>query len=96
MSPYWGTDAKNQAVSKYKKISDEELKKFRQKIRYEIKIGKRKTKCRLRQRYQCKSCNHKFVNDPIKGYKADAKLITLSMDLYFKGLKSLFNKITYL
>lgn len=51
-----------------------------------IKIGKRKTKCGLRQRYQCKECNRKFVNDPIKGYKATAKLICLSMDLYFKGL----------
>jgi len=51
-----------------------------------IKIGKRKTKCGLRQRYQCKECNRKFVNDPIKGHKATAKLITLCMDLYFKGL----------
>ena len=51
-----------------------------------IKIGKRKTKCGLRQRYQCKDCKRKFVNDPIKGHKATAKLITLCMDLYFKGL----------
>lgn len=51
-----------------------------------IKIGKRKTKCGDRQRYQCKNCYRKFVNEPIKGYKANAKLITLSMDLYFKGL----------
>jgi transposase-like protein len=51
-----------------------------------IKMGKRKTQCGERQRYQCKSCNRKFVADPIKGYKATAKLITLSMDLYFKGL----------
>jgi len=51
-----------------------------------IRIGKRKTKCGDRQRYQCKNCHRKFVNDPIKGYKATAKLITLSMDLYFKGL----------
>ena len=51
-----------------------------------IRMGKRKTKCGDRQRYQCKNCHRKFVNDPIKGYKADAKLITLSMDLYFKGL----------
>jgi len=51
-----------------------------------IRMGKRKTQCGERQRYQCKSCNRKFVSDPIKGYKATAKLITLSMDLYFKGL----------
>jgi transposase-like protein len=51
-----------------------------------IKAGKRKTKCGYRQRYQCKNCNRKFTDDPIKGYKADAKLICLSMDLYFKGL----------
>lgn len=51
-----------------------------------IKVGKRKTKCGPRQRYQCKDCKRKFVNDPIKGYKATAKLICLSMDLYFKGL----------
>ena len=51
-----------------------------------IWMGKRKTQCGERQRYQCKMCNRKFVADPIKGYKATAKLITLSMDLYFKGL----------
>jgi transposase-like protein len=51
-----------------------------------IRMGKRKTQCGERQRYQCKSCDRKFVSDPIKGYKATAKLITLSMDLYFKGL----------
>ncbi len=51
-----------------------------------IKIGKRKTKCGLRQRYQYKDCKRKFVNDSVKGHKANAKLITLCMDLYFKGL----------
>ena len=51
-----------------------------------IKIGKRKTKCGLRQRYHCKDCKRKFVNDPVKGHKATAKIICLSMDLYFKGL----------
>lgn len=31
-----------------------------------IKSGKRKSECGLRQRYQCKNCKRKFVNDPVK------------------------------
>ena len=51
-----------------------------------IGVGKRKTKCGQRQRYQCKDCTRKFVNASIKGHKATAKIICLSMDLYYRGL----------
>ena len=51
-----------------------------------VKDGYRDTKIGRRQRYLCKVCKRKFVIDPIKGRKATAKIITLCMDLYYKGL----------
>ncbi len=51
-----------------------------------VKDGVRKNKNGKRQRYKCKECGKRFVLDPIKGHKANGKLIALSMDLYFKGL----------
>ena len=51
-----------------------------------IKHGKRKTKQGMRQRYLCKDCRKAFVNDQIKGHKANGQLIALTMDLYYKGL----------
>jgi len=56
-----------------------------------IKHGTRKNKNGVKQRYLCKDCNRTFVLDPVKGHKANGKLIALSMDLYFKGLS--FRKI---
>lgn len=53
-----------------------------------IKRGFRKTKAGLRiQRYSCKACKHRFVIR--QGYdrmKNDPKLVTLAMDLYYKGV----------
>lgn len=57
-----------------------------------IKHGTRKNKNGVKQRYLCKDCNKTFVLDPIKGHKANGKLIALTMDLYFKGLS--LRKIT--
>ncbi|MGC9308976.1 MAG: IS1/IS1595 family N-terminal zinc-binding domain-containing protein, partial [Thermoplasmatota archaeon] len=51
-----------------------------------IKHGTRKTKNGEKQRYLCKDCQSTFVISKIKGYKANAKLIALTMDLYFKGM----------
>jgi transposase-like protein len=51
-----------------------------------IKNGQRKTKYGIRQRYRCKNCKKKFVLDPIRKHKVNGKMITLTMDLYFKGL----------
>lgn len=51
-----------------------------------VKFGVRKNKSGIKQRYTCKDCNKKFVLEPIKYIKGNAKLITLTMDLYFKGL----------
>ena len=40
----------------------------------------------LKQVYKCKDCNRKFVIDEgFKKMKYDPKIITLSLDLYFKG-----------
>lgn len=52
-----------------------------------IKSGKRKTERGKLQRYKCKECNFRFVID--KGFskmKHTPRAITLSMDLYFKGI----------
>ncbi len=51
-----------------------------------MKRGKRKTTTGIKQRYKCKSCNRRFVPDLVKRTKVDAKMITLIMDLYYKGL----------
>ncbi len=51
-----------------------------------MKRGKRKTATGVKQRYKCKSCNRRFVPDLVKRTKVDAKMITLIMDLYYKGL----------
>ncbi len=51
-----------------------------------VKDGIRKNKHGKKQRYRCKDCGKRFVLDPVKGHKANGKLIALSMDLYFKGL----------
>jgi len=53
-----------------------------------VKDGVRKNKHREIQRYRCKDCGHRFTIDKIKGYKVNAKLIALTMDLYFKGLST--------
>jgi len=52
-----------------------------------VKSGNRKTEFGIIQRFECKSCGFRFVVD--KGFsrmKHDPDLITLSLDLYFKGL----------
>jgi len=51
-----------------------------------IKKDKRKTKAGIKQRFLCKDCGHKFVSDPIKKVKGNGKIITLVLDLYFKGV----------
>jgi transposase-like protein len=58
-----------------------------------IKRGIRKTSYGEIQRYGCHDCNHRFVVD--KGFcrvKHDPKVITLTLDLYFKGVS--LRKIT--
>lgn len=52
-----------------------------------IKSGIRKTGFGETQRYKCKSCDYMFAID--KGFsrmKSEPTAITLSMDLYFKGV----------
>jgi transposase-like protein len=52
-----------------------------------IKWGNRKTQFGTTQRYACMDCNHSFVVD--KGFcrmKNSPKTITLTLDLYFKGV----------
>jgi putative transposase len=52
-----------------------------------VKWGNRKTQFGTTQRYACHDCNHKFVVD--KGFcrmKFSPKVITLTLDLYFKGV----------
>jgi len=51
-----------------------------------VKNGNRKTEQGTRQRYKCKDCRNRFTWELIKQRKVSAKMITLAMDLYFKGL----------
>lgn len=52
-----------------------------------IKSGIRKTGFGEAQRYKCKSCDYRFTIDKgFSGMKNEPKAITLSMDLYFKGV----------
>ncbi len=51
-----------------------------------IKIVKN-GKARKKQRYYCRSCNRTFVAEKdFRKYKASGKLITLAIDLYYKGV----------
>jgi len=51
-----------------------------------VRNGSRNTKSGIRQRYLCKDCKKRFVIEPIKHVKGNSKIVTLTMDLYFKGL----------
>ena len=54
-----------------------------------IRSGNRKTGLGTVQRYECKACDYRFVID--KGFskmKHDPNVITLTLDLYFKGLSN--------
>jgi transposase-like protein len=50
------------------------------------KEGFRKNKSGKKQKYRCKDCGKYFVLDPVKHVKGNGKIVTLAMDLYFKGL----------
>lgn len=52
-----------------------------------IRNGIRKNKGMDKQRFKCLNCEKTFIQNPeFKGYKADAKVVTCVMDLYFKGI----------
>lgn len=50
-----------------------------------IKRGIRKTATEQKQRYFCKECKKRFVTQIISKTKVNAKMVTLIMDLYYKG-----------
>jgi transposase-like protein len=56
------------------------------------KNGNRKTEQGIRQRYRCKDCGNRFTWELIKQRKVNTKMITLTLDLFFKGLS--LRKIT--
>lgn len=51
-----------------------------------VKDGNRITKGVKKQRYLCRSCHKRFVYDLVRKSKANAKIITLVLDLWFKGV----------
>lgn len=51
-----------------------------------VKNGARKTSAGTKQRFKCLACKKRFVLTPIKYVKADAKIVVLTLDLYYKGL----------
>ena len=50
------------------------------------KQGYRINKNGKKQKFRCNECKKHFVLDPVKYHKANAKIIVLTMDLYYKGL----------
>ena len=51
-----------------------------------VKNATRKTRRGIIQRIRCKECHRRFIEQPMKYIKADAKIVCLTMDLYYKGL----------
>lgn len=51
-----------------------------------VKRGIRHNTNGKKQRFVCKQCSRRFVLDAFKKMKADGKIITLVLDLYFKGI----------
>lgn len=51
-----------------------------------VSDGFHNNKSGKKQRLRCRNCKHRFVNEPLKYLKANSKIVTLTMDLYFKGL----------
>jgi len=51
-----------------------------------IKRGVRHDKTSDKQRFSCKDCKKRFVLEPIKYIKGNAKIVCLAMDCYYKGL----------
>jgi transposase-like protein len=52
-----------------------------------FKNGSRKTQGKVKQRFFCRDCKRTFIEDKgFEKFKGEPKLITLIMDLYFKGV----------
>jgi transposase-like protein len=51
-----------------------------------IRRGIRKNRNVKKQRFSCKSCGRRFVIDIAKHTKGNGKIVTLCLDLYFKGI----------
>jgi len=51
-----------------------------------IKRGVRKNKNVQKQRYSCKECGKRFILDVASKTKGNGKIVTLCLDLYFKGI----------
>ena len=50
------------------------------------KFGTRKTTMGLKQRWICKDCNKRFVNEPVNHIKGNLDAVTIAMDLYMRGV----------
>ena len=50
------------------------------------KFGTRKTTMGLKQRWLCKDCNKRFVNEPKTNIKGNLDVVTIAMDLYMRGV----------
>jgi len=76
-------ELKNQLLEENKKIFD--CCPYCKSKNY-IKRGYRKTECGSKQRLFCKDCKKYFVLDPVKKHKGNGQIVTLTMDLFYKGL----------
>ncbi|MCL4411412.1 DDE-type integrase/transposase/recombinase [Candidatus Marsarchaeota archaeon] len=50
-----------------------------------IQKGLRKNKSGAKQKYRCLECGAFFVLDPTKGIKGNARIVCLTLDMYYKG-----------
>jgi len=52
-----------------------------------VKNGNRKNSNNIKQRYRCKNCGRSFILEKeFSGLKGNSKVVTLVLDLYFKGM----------
>jgi len=50
------------------------------------KYGTRKTTMGLKQRWLCKTCGKRFINEPIKKIKGNSDTVITAIDLHMKGV----------
>lgn len=75
----------NDVLELEEKVMKEEIACPKCKSNNIIKRGFLKTETENKQRYSCKECNKRFVVQILNRTKVNAKMVTLIMDLYYKG-----------
>ncbi|MGQ9759143.1 MAG: IS6 family transposase [Candidatus Methanomethylicaceae archaeon] len=81
----WGKDSK-EFYEAYKQMDESSRCKYCGSYEV-IRYGSRFNKTGRKQVFKCKDCGRRYVTeDGFAGMKADSKMITSALDLYFKGI----------